>query len=332
MDSRVSLLIGNVLLGKAEDFNNFQKSYQELNMLLIKASKSDREKFLEMLTNLVQEKKIKERYLKGYSTFIADLDLRKKTNPPEVDYHRSFKSDSITFNPLTNPWQLYYEDRQQADEKLDPDQLKVMDQASGAAQLFTIIEKHYLLGMHHFFNPSIWYTKAEVNLASINLGSEDGAKKAMLLCRGLQKYQLCRNNILGRSMRILHGKVLEAKIQQMEKQQQEDMKKIKALKLKSIINYNTAQILKAAFNKLTGKYTYGLSSGNPTNKLDAQRKQETQQQSESVDDIQTQCVIEARESQQSHYKIHWPSKLEMTAFLIEFSLVVGLYAISKLRS
>lgn len=332
MESRATLLIGNVLLGKAEDFNTFQKSYQELNMLLIKASKVDRDKFLDMLTNLVRQNKIKDSYLQGYSSFIGDLNQRKKTNPPEVEYHRSIKSDLITFDPLSNPWQLYYEDRLQANEKLDPDQLKVMDQASGATQMFNLIEKHYLFGMHHFFNPSLWYAKKEDNIACIDLGSEDSAKKAVRLCRGLEKYQLCRNRILGRVMHHLHGKVWEAKIQQIEKQQQQDMKKIQALKLKCILDSNTSNTLKIAFNKLTGQETDGLSSENPTTKTDVQTNQETQQQSESKHDIQTQCAIEAHESQQLDSKIYWPSKLERTAFLIEFALVVGLYSISKLRS
>jgi hypothetical protein len=331
MESRTSLLVANVLLGKAEDFNTFQKSYQELNMLLIKASKRDREKFIEMLKNLALENNIKDSYLKGYSSFIGDLNQRKKTNPPEVEYHRSIKSELITFNPLTNPWQLFYEDRLQANEKLDPDQLKVMDQASGAAQLFALIEKHYLLGMHHFFNPSLWYTKKEDNIGRLDLAGEDSAKKAVMLCRGLEKYQLCRNRILGRVMNCLRVKVWETKIQQIEKQTQEDIKKIQALKLKCIVESNASHILKAAFNKLTGQETDGLSSEIPSTRIDVHTNQETQHQSKSMHDIQTQCAIEGQESQQLDSKLFWPSKLEMAAFFIEFALVVGLYTISKLR-
>lgn len=253
MESKASSLIANVLEGKAEDFMTFQRSYEELNQLLVKSNKSDRDKVVQILLDLLNQKRIKVSYHKAYTEFIENLNQRKSTKKPEVEYERSIKSELITFDPLSNPWQLYIEDRLQANEKLEPEQLKVMDQASGAAQLFTLLEKRYLLLLHHFFNPSIWMERKDFKIQKLDFSSEESAKKAAKLCRGLEKYQLCRNRILSKGMNSFHGKVWEDKMKCREKMQAAEMKRLRTMRLVYIASYHRAKYLKNAFYKLLAK-------------------------------------------------------------------------------
>jgi hypothetical protein len=198
-------LLEKVLGNKSDDLKVFSDAYSDLNHYLVNSGHPERDSAKKLINELADQDLIKSKYAKDYIEFINDLNKRKSVKPPVVIFKKSPHPDLYDFEEETpetvssgtSIWALYL-NRQLASEVISEKKLELMDHANGAHRLVVLLERIYRMNTHSFFD-SVLLSKfrSEGNIPSF---SEDSAKKAAVLARGLYRFELIRTRLLSRGM------------------------------------------------------------------------------------------------------------------------------------
>lgn len=202
---KLELLVDSVLVNQADTFKQFEHDYEALNQIIIKGARELRKRVIDIIRSHINEGIIKEKYLDIYIEFISNLNNRKVTKKPEVNYEKKIQSDLITFESFHMPWQTY-QDKEQAKEMLEPEQILSMDQACGASKIYIILEKIVINYYREVIGLSIWMKE---NKKESIFKDVQSAKKAAVVVKGIEKLEYFRFKIMSQTFKTYRSRATE---------------------------------------------------------------------------------------------------------------------------